>query len=100
MYMGGIKDKKEKKREIIPPQILNGIQRRRLLDLVIKRNTCSETRVKTERLEVRKGNEEVPVVWLQWTQFRTRENLLLKRSWKKILLTTKERKLLFNQNSL
>lgn len=48
----------------------------------------------------KEGNEEVPVVWLEWTQFRTRQNLLLKRSWKKIYLTAKERRLLFNQNSL
>lgn len=39
--------------------------------------------IKVGRLE-KQGNEEVQAVWLQQTYFRTRQDLLLKRNWKKI----------------
>lgn len=39
--------------------------------------------IKVGRFE-KQGNEEVQAVWLQQTYFRTRQDLLLKRNWKKI----------------
>lgn len=97
MQIEEIKDKKEEKINY-PQNAYWNPKNERLSNSAIKRNTSSDTRMRTGTFGVRKGDEDVPVIWLQWTHFQDKARTSAKKELKKIYLTTMETIFLFHQS--